>query len=328
MRSCIGKSGSPAAGMKIFYSDHFLVPLPAEHRFPMPKYARLHQSVRAAGIPGITLVSSQAASDAQLSLVHNPDYIQRMAQGKMTEKEMRRIGFPWSEQLVERSRRAVGGTIGTCRVAISEGFSANLAGGTHHAYPDHGEGYCVFNDVAVAVRVLQNEHLVERAVILDCDVHQGNGTAAIFSGDSNVFTFSIHGQKNFPFHKEISSLDVNLPDGCDDACYLDALRPALAQSLESVHADLAIYIAGADPFKGDALGRMAVSKAGLLERDRLVLSSCQAAGLPVAIVMGGGYARHIEDTVEIHLQTIRLGAFLANGFSADEPLNNFSLPSA
>ena len=314
--------------MKIFYSDHFLVPLPVTHHFPMPKYARLHESVRSAGLPGITLVSSAAASDAQLSLVHNPDYVQRMAQGKMTEKEMRRIGFPWSEQLVERSRRAVGGTIGPCRAAVQEGFSTNLAGGTHHAYPDHGEGYCVFNDVAVAVRVLQREHLVERVVILDCDVHQGNGTAAIFSGDTHVFTFSIHGQKNFPFHKETSSLDVNLPDGCDDPCYLDALRPALAQSLQNAHADLAIYIAGADPFEGDTLGRMAVSKAGLLERDRLVLSSCQDAGLPAAIVMGGGYARHIEDTVEIHLQTIRLAAFLANGLSADGLLNNFSLPSA
>jgi len=300
--------------LKVFYSDHFLVPLPVGHRFPMPKYARLHESVSQAGMPGLQFIPSEPATDKQLSLVHTTDYVKRMAHGEMSEKEMRRIGFPWSEQLVERSRLAVGGTIGTCRAALQDGLATNLAGGTHHAYPDHGEGYCVFNDAAVAIRVLQQESLVRKVVILDCDVHQGNGTAFIFTGDPDVFTFSIHGQKNFPFHKEASSLDVALPDGCDDACFLSALQPALKQALNQAKADLAVYIAGADPFEDDRLGRMSVSKDGLLERDHLVLRACQSISLPVAIVMGGGYARQVEDTVAIHLQTIRLAAFMAMGF--------------
>jgi acetoin utilization deacetylase AcuC-like enzyme len=238
-----------------------------------------------------------------------------MLSGEMSEKEMRRIGFPWSAELVERSRRSVGGTIDACRSALQDGLAVNLAGGTHHAYPDHGEGYCVFNDVAVGTRVMQQERRAWQILILDCDVHQGNGSAAIFSGDAQVFTFSIHGQKNFPFHKEASDLDVGLPDGCDDACFLSALRPGIEEALHCSKPDLVIYIAGADPYQGDRLGRMAVSKAGLYERDRLVLETCQSLRLPTAIVMGGGYARQVQDTVEIHLQTIRLAAFLAAGLS-------------
>ena len=279
----------------------------------MPKYAHLHESVVQAGLSGLQFVSSEPATDEQLCLVHATDYVKRMTHGEMSDKEMRRIGFPWSEQLVERARLAVGGTIGTCRAAFQDGLAANLAGGTHHAYPDHGEGYCIFNDAAVAIRVLQREDLVRKVVVLDCDVHQGNGTAAIFAGDLDVFTFSIHGQKNFPFHKEVSSLDVALPDGCNDACFLDALQPALKESLERAKADLAIYIAGADPFEDDRLGRMSVSKAGLLKRDQIVLSACQSISLPTAIVMGGGYARQVEDTVSIHLRTISLAAFMAAG---------------
>jgi acetoin utilization deacetylase AcuC-like enzyme len=301
--------------MKIFYSDQFLVPLPVSHRFPMPKYAQLHQAVVQARLPGVILSPAGAASDDALRLVHQPEYVRRMLNGEMSEKEMRRIGFPWSKELVERSRRSVGGTIDACRSALQDGLAVNLAGGTHHAYPDHGEGYCVFNDVAVGARVMQQEGRARQILILDCDVHQGNGSAAIFSGDPHVFTFSIHGQKNFPFHKEASDLDVGLPDGCDDACFLGALRPGIEEALHRSKPDLVIYIAGADPYQDDRLGRMAVSKAGLLERDRLVLEACQSLRLPTIIVMGGGYARQVQDTVEIHLQTIRLAAFLAAGLS-------------
>ena len=252
------------------------------------------------------LILSKPASVDQLLLAHHPDYIEKVLNGKLTEKETRRIGFPWSLQLVERSRRSVGGTIAACRAALEDGLSANLGGGTHHAYPDHGEGYCVFNDVAIAARAMQAESSARRIVILDCDVHQGNGTAAIFAGDSTVFTFSIHGEKNFPFHKEQSDIDIALPDGSGDEIYLEALHPGIQSAIDLAYADLAVYIAGADPFAGDRLGRLALTKAGLDERDRQVLNACQRAGLPVAIVLGGGYARKIEDIIDIHLQTIRL----------------------
>jgi acetoin utilization deacetylase AcuC-like enzyme len=297
--------------LKVFYSDHLLVPLPAGHRFPMPKYARLHQCVSEAKIPGVELVASSAASDDQIERVHNAEYLHHFVSGMLTEREMRRIGFPWSPELVVRSRYAVGGTIDACRTALLEGLAVNLAGGTHHAYPDHGEGYCVFNDVAIAVREMQFESRATRVVILDCDVHQGNGTAAIFAGDPSVFTFSVHGAKNFPFHKEQSDLDIALPDGSGDEAFLGAVKAGVCQAIEQARADLAIYIAGADPFKGDRLGRLAMTKAGLAERDRFVLSTCRQHALPVAVVMGGGYARQVEDVVEIHQQTVRLAAQIA-----------------
>ncbi|HJW89085.1 MAG TPA: histone deacetylase [Anaerolineales bacterium] len=206
--------------------------------------------------------------------------------------------------IVERSRRSVGGTLGACRSALESGLGINLAGGTHHAYADHGEGYCVFNDSAVAARTIQAEGRCRRVVILDCDVHQGNGTAAIFAGDPSVFTLSIHGAKNFPFHKETSDLDIALEDGTGDEPYLEALLAGLRTALRNAQADLAIYLAGADPFHGDRLGRLALSKAGLAERDRMVFEACQREGLPVAVVMAGGYAQRVEDTVDIHLATV------------------------
>ena len=301
--------------MKIFYSDHLLVPLPEGHRFPMPKYARLHQRVAQAALPGVELLPSQSASQEQLALVHRPDYLGRVLHGGLSEKETRRIGFPWSPELVLRSCASVGGTIDASRAALQDGLAANLAGGTHHAYPDHGEGYCVFNDIAVAVRLMQHEGRAHRIAILDCDVHQGNGTAAIFTDDPDVFTFSVHGAKNFPFHKEHSSLDIALPDGSGDEAFLAAVRSGLQQAL-ALPCDLAFYIAGADPFEEDQLGRMKVTRAGLLERDRLVLEACRRAALPLAIVMGGGYARQVEDTVEIHFQTMRLAASMSAGVRA------------
>jgi acetoin utilization deacetylase AcuC-like enzyme len=291
--------------MKLFYHDHFVLPLPQGHRFPMEKYSRLRQRLEndTQSIP-FELVVPESATLEQLCLAHDRAYVERVFTGQMSEKEMRRIGFPWTPQLVERARRSVGGTIAACRAALQESASANLAGGTHHAYAEHGEGYCVFNDVAVAARAMQEEGGARRVVIVDCDVHQGNGTAAILASDPSIFTFSIHGDKNFPFHKEKSDLDIALPDGAGDDAYLSALETGLQQALEQARADLAIYLAGADPYAGDRLGRLALSKAGLLERDRRVMQACRQVGLPLAVVMAGGYARNIEDIVDIHYQTI------------------------
>ncbi|HEX9617094.1 MAG TPA: histone deacetylase [Anaerolineales bacterium] len=300
--------------MKAFYSDHFVLPLPEGHRFPMGKYSMLREKVLACQlIPPEYLVIPEAASDEQILRVHSETYLERVKTGTLSEREIRRIGFPWSLEMVERSRRSVGGTIQACRAALGDSISANLAGGTHHAYPDHGEGFCVFNDSAVAARAMQAEGRCRRVVILDCDVHQGNGTAAIFAGDPTVFTFSIHGAKNFPFHKEQSDLDVALEDGTGDEVYLEALHLGARQALDRSNPDLAIYLAGADPFYQDRLGRLDLSKAGLAGRDRVVFDLCRSAGLPVAVVMAGGYAREVEDTVDIHLQTIRLAVQVANG---------------
>ena len=295
--------------MQTYYSDTFPIPLPDGHRFPLAKYTLLRERLLREGVlrPD-ELRLSPAASDEQLCQAHETEYVQRVVGGLLSEKEIRRIGFPWSPELVERSRRSVGGTIAACRSALQDGIGVNLAGGTHHAYVDHGEGFCVFNDAAVAVRQIQNQGLVRRTVILDLDVHQGNGSAAIFQDDPTVFTLSVHGAKNFPFHKESGSLDIALADGSGDEIYLDAVEQGVRAALDGDQPDLVIFLAGADPYKGDKLGRMAVSKTGLLARDRLVLETCRAKGLPLAIVLSGGYAHDIQDTVDIHFQTIRLAA--------------------
>jgi acetoin utilization deacetylase AcuC-like enzyme len=291
--------------LKLFYTDHFVLPLPPEHRFPMQKYALLRQRVAASGLfAADDLRVPHAATDEEITRAHDPDYLRRVQSGELSVQEIRRIGFPWSPEMVQRSRRSSGATIEACRAALEDGFAANLAGGTHHAFRDCGQGFCVFNDSAIAARAMQAEGRVQRVVIIDCDVHQGNGTASILADDPTIFTFSIHGAKNFPFHKERSNLDIELADGTDDLTYLVALEQGLQAALELAQADLAIYLAGADPFVGDRLGRLALSKAGLAERDRLVFDYCQAAGLPVAITMAGGYAPQIEDIVDIHFQTI------------------------
>ena len=278
----------------------------------MSKYALLRGRILSEGLlePG-DLVIPEAASDEELLRAHNPDYVNRVVTGQLSDKEMRRIGFPWSPELVERSRRSVGGTIAACQAALSDGWAVNLAGGTHHAYPDHGEGYCVFNDSAVAARAVQADTHVKKIVILDCDVHQGNGTAVIFKDDPSVFTFSIHGAKNFPFHKETSDVDITLADGTTDEAYLEALQRSLKVSLALAEANLAIYVSGADPFSDDRLGRLGLSKAGLAERDRIVFEACWRAGLPVTTVMAGGYAREVRDTVDIHFQTVRTAVQIA-----------------
>ncbi len=293
--------------MKVFYADTVPLSLPEGHRFPAPKYPLLRQRVFDSGLfAPDDLVEAQPASRDQLLLVHTPDYVEKVFSGGLSDREQRRIGLPWSPELLDRSRCAVGGTIAACRCALSEGCGIYLGGGTHHAYPDHGEGYCVFNDVAVAVRVLQEEQRTQKIIIVDCDVHQGNGTASIFADNPGVFTFSVHGEKNFPFHKEKSSLDIALPDGSGDEAFLRAVDSGLVEILKQSSADLAIYIAGADPYSGDRLGRLGMSKAGLKQRDEMVFAHCRDARLPVAVVMGGGYAKNIEDVVDIHMQTVSL----------------------
>jgi acetoin utilization deacetylase AcuC-like enzyme len=297
--------------MKVFYSDRFVLPLPEGHRFPMVKYSMLRERVAEDGVcgPG-ELQTPRAVTDEEILRAHAPDYLKRVVSGTLTDKEMRRIGFPWSESMVERSRRASGGTLGACLAALEEGFAANLAGGTHHAFADRGEGYCVFNDSAIAARAVQAAGLVKRVVVIDTDVHQGNGTAAILQDDPMVFTFSIHGAKNFPFHKDESDLDAPLPDGADDTEFLATLEKGLVAALDGADAELAIYLAGADPFVGDRLGRLSVTKAGLAERDRIVLERCRERGIPVAITMAGGYAHNVVDTVDVHFQSIRRAADL------------------
>jgi acetoin utilization deacetylase AcuC-like enzyme len=291
--------------MKVFYSDHFVLPLPEDHRFPMVKYSMLRERVARDGICGPGELSTpRAVTDEEILRAHAPDYLKRVASGTLTEKEVRRIGFPWSEKMVERSRRASGGTLAACLAALDEGFAANLAGGTHHAFSDRGEGYCVLNDSAIAARAVQAAGLAERVVVIDTDVHQGNGTAAILHPDPTVFTFSIHGAKNFPFHKEESDLDTPLPDGAGDTEFLATLERGLEVALDAADASLAIYLAGADPFEGDRLGRLSVTKSGLAERDRIVLETCRERGIPVAVTMAGGYAKEVGDTVDVHFQSV------------------------
>jgi acetoin utilization deacetylase AcuC-like enzyme len=296
--------------MRLFPSDRYPLPLPEGHRFPVAKYAALRRRLEAHAAAGIPLefVEPHAATDDELVRVHDRAYVGRVLGGTLTAAEIRRIGFPWSPALVERSLRSTGAAVDAAAAALVDGVAASLAGGTHHAGRDWGEGYCVFNDTAVAAREMQARGLVHRVVILDCDVHQGNGTAEIFAGDESVFTMSIHGAKNFPLRKHPGSLDVPLEDGTADDAYLAALVPAVAESFARGRPDLVLYIAGADPYEGDRLGRLKLTKPGLLTRDRLVLAAARASGVPLAIVCGGGYCEEIESIVDIHTATMLLAA--------------------
>ena len=289
--------------MDAFYADHFVLPLPEGHRFPMSKYRLLRDGVSEAH--GLTLCEAPAATDTQLLLAHDPVYVQKVVTGTLEPKEQREIGFPWTPGMVERSRRSVGATIAACQSAMRDGIAVNLAGGTHHAYRDKGSGFCVFNDAAVAARVMQKTSEPGfKVAVIDLDVHQGNGTAAIFKNDPDVFTLSLHGEKNFPFRKEPSDLDVPLADGVSDEVYLEALTGALAQLSRLFEPQLLIYLAGADPHEGDRLGRLKLTNAGMLARDRMVFEYARRLNVPVAVSMAGGYGVNIETTVAVHRQTV------------------------
>lgn len=293
--------------MNLWSSARYTFPLPAGHRFPIAKYELLRQRVLAEGLaaPHQVLEPPRADGDA-LRLVHTDDYVNRLTAGHLAPEELRRLGFPWSPGLVERSYRAVGGTCAAAGAALEAGIAMNLAGGTHHAFADRGEGFCVFNDVAVAIRVLQRAGRIHRAAIVDLDVHQGNGTHAIFAGDASVFTFSMHGGRNYPFVKVAGSVDVALADGTRDDEYLSRLFDALPCVLAAAQPDLVVYLAGADPLIGDRLGRLGLTLDGLARRDAMVIGACREVGIPIAITIAGGYGREIGDTVRAHLNTVRV----------------------
>jgi acetoin utilization deacetylase AcuC-like enzyme len=295
--------------VKVFATDSFELPLPAGHRFPVEKYARVRERVVAVGIVAAEdVVVPHAATDEELTRAHDGDWVRRVSEGRLTPTEVREIGFPWTGAMVERSRRSAGATIEACRAALADGIAVNLAGGTHHAHRDRGAGWCVFNDAAVAARAMQAQRRARRVVVVDLDVHQGNGTASILAGDDSVFTLSVHAARNYPFRKASSDLDVELPDGTGDEAYLDAVRRGLSSALEAGPFELAVYIAGADPHEGDRLGRLRVSKAGLAARDAMVFESCRRHGLSVAVAMGGGYGARVDDTVDVHVETVRRAA--------------------
>ena len=295
--------------MKAFYATQFVLPLPPGHRFPMGKYQRLRDRL-AQECPGLVLDQAEPTADADLALAHAPAYIDAVTRGTLTLRAQREIGFPWSEAMAERARRSVGASVPAARLAHRPGVAANLAGGTHHASADAGSGYCVFNDIAVAARVLQREQMAERQLtrpprvaVIDLDVHQGNGTASIFAGDDSVFTLSIHGEKNFPFRKVAGDLDVGLPDGTGDAAYLDALDLALVELDSRFRPDAVFYLAGADPHEGDRLGRLKLTYDGLIARDLRVFDWAWRRRLPLALSMGGGYGHDIGTTVQVQINT-------------------------
>ena len=302
-----------ARGIAVFRSDPFTFPLPEGHRFPAEKYRLLTRGLMEQGIvsEGDMHIPREATRE-ELLRAHTADYLDRLESGAMAPREMRRIGLPWSAELVRRAYRSVGGTIQSCFAALADGAAVSLAGGTHHAFPDRGEGYCLLNDVAVAARAVQAAGRAERILVIDADVHQGNATAYIFRDDPTVFTFSIHGRNNFPLQKQTSDLDVELEDETGDEAYLAALQNSLAVIGKRFAADLAIYLAGADPHRNDRYGRMVLSKKGLEERDRQVSGFCRKHGLPIAVTMAGGYGRDIGDTVAIHVQTVGI-------FRGEEP---------
>lgn len=310
-----GGAGATISAVQAFYADHFVLPLPQGHRFPMAKYAMLRDAL-AAHLPEVRLQQAPPASDGELALAHTPSYIQAIQTGTLEPAAQREIGFPWSPGMAERARRSVGATVQACRVALAgEGVAANLAGGTHHAYAHKGGGFCVFNDAAVAARLVQAEWArggVGRRLkplqvaVIDLDVHQGNGTAHIFQGDPSVFTLSLHGARNFPFRKEPSDCDIDLPDGCGDADYLAALEQGLMALDARFEPGLVIYLAGADPHEGDRLGRLRLTDDGMEARDRRVFEWAWQHRVPVAMAMAGGYGHDIQTTVRVQLNTYRL----------------------
>jgi acetoin utilization deacetylase AcuC-like enzyme len=298
--------------LKAFYTDHYVLPLPPGHRFPMEKYSQLRDLVTQ--LDGVELVEAPAVSDTQILYAHDPSYLVKVISGSLSPKEQQEIGFPWSELMVERSRRSAGATVAAAKAALNEGLAANLAGGTHHAYRNMGSGFCVFNDSAIVARVLQKEiHPKLKVAIVDLDVHQGNGTASILQNDSSIFTLSIHGENNFPFTKEQSDLDIGLPNGCEDGDYLKALNQGL-EILDKFKPDFIIYLAGADPHEGDRLGKLNISKVGMRQRDETVFQYGRDRQIPIAFSMAGGYGKEIQTTVDIHFQTIQVALGLRRDY--------------
>jgi acetoin utilization deacetylase AcuC-like enzyme len=291
--------------MRVFYTPRYYAEIGDTHIFPIRKFELVRDQLLAEGTLAAAEIVEPTPVDVEDVLrVHTEDYVTRLREGRLTDKELRRLGLPWSESLVQRSFYAVGGTIAAALQSLNDGYSSNLAGGTHHSFPDRGEGFCVLNDVAIAIRTLRARGLIQRAAIVDCDVHQGNGTATIFADDSETFTFSMHGANNYPLFKATSSLDVELADGTTDNEYLAILSDSL-EVVFSHEPDIIFYLAGADPFAGDKLGKLALTIAGLRQRDTMVLKACYDREVPIVTVMSGGYGKRIEDTVEIHCNTIR-----------------------
>jgi len=290
--------------LKAFYADHYVLPLPEGHRFPMEKYKKLRDLV--SQLAGVYLENAPSVTDTQILYAHDASYLIKVLQGSLSPQEQQEIGFPWSTQMVERSRRSAGATLAAAKIALKEGVAANLAGGTHHAYRNKGSGFCVFNDSAIAARALQKEiHPRLKVAIIDLDVHQGNGTASILENDPSIFTFSIHGENNFPFSKEVSDLDIGLPDGTGDEFYLAALHQGLEKLEEQFKPDFIIYLAGADPHEGDRLGKLSITKNGMGQRDQCVFQFALDRQIPIAFSMAGGYGKEIQSTVDIHFQTIQ-----------------------
>ena len=289
--------------MKAFYADHYVLPLPTGHRFPMEKYKKLRDLV--SQLDGVQLENAPTATDTQILYAHDASYLIKVLQGSLSPQEQQEIGFPWSPQMVERSRRSAGATLAASKTALKEGIAANLAGGTHHAYRNKGSGFCVFNDSAIAARAIQKEINAKlKVAIIDLDVHQGNGTAAILENDPSIFTFSMHGENNFPFTKEVSDLDIGLPDETGDASYLAALHQGLEIMSERFKPDFIIYLAGADPHEGDRLGKLSISTDGMRQRDECVFQFGLDREIPIAFSMAGGYGKEIQSTVDVHFQTI------------------------
>ena len=300
--------------MRLYRTDQFPLPLPAGHRFPAEKYRLLAE--QAAQFAPERLEPAPAASRYELLHAHDPDYVDAVLNGGLDARRQREIGLPWSPQLAERSRRSVGATIAASRSALLEGCGVNLAGGTHHAGRGRGSGFCVFNDVAVAALLMLSEGQIRRALVIDLDVHQGDGTAAITAGEERIFTFSMHGARNFPFDRVASDLDIDLPDGTGDTEYLARLADALPRVFAAAAPDLVYYLAGADPYRGDRLGRLDLSREGLARRDRLVMETCRRHGAALVVAMAGGYAVPITDTVTIQAETVRLACRI---FGVGEP---------
>jgi acetoin utilization deacetylase AcuC-like enzyme len=294
-----------SSNYRLYYSPYYYADIGEGHVFPIRKFELVRDLLLKEGtLQADEIFEPEPARTEDLLLVHTEDYISRLVDGTLTPKEIRKLGLPWSKSLVRRSFHAISGTINAARHAIESGIASNLAGGTHHAYPDRGEGFCVLNDVAVAIRVLQREKLAERFLVVDCDVHQGNGTAFIFKDSPEVFTFSMHGAKNYPLFKESSSLDIELSDGTGDAEFLETLSEALPRIFMH-NPDIVFYLGGADPYEKDKLGRLKLTQVGLMERDRMVLQFAREHHAPIVTTMSGGYALDINDTVEIHANTIR-----------------------